>query len=71
MEGTNYNQLTELLKKTKLNVIASGGVASLNDLKKLKKIKVGNLIGVISGKAIYEKQFTVQDAVKILENSAC
>ena len=56
MEGTNYNQLTELLKKTKLNVIASGGVASLNDLKKLKKIKVGNLIGVISGKAIYEKQ---------------
>ncbi len=71
MEGTNYNQLTELLKKTKLNVIASGGVASLTDLKKLKKIKVGNLIGVISGKAIYEKQFTVQDAVKILENSAC
>ena len=38
MEGTNYNQLTELLKKTKLNVIASGGVASLNDLK-LKKLK--------------------------------
>ena len=37
MEGTNYGQLTELLQTTKLNVIVSGGVASLNDLKKLKK----------------------------------
>ncbi len=68
MEGTNYGQLTELLQTTKLNVIVSGGVASLNDLKKLKKIKVGNLVGVISGKAIYEKQFTVRDAVNVLED---
>ncbi len=68
MEGANYEQLIKLLRKTRIGVIASGGVASLNDLKKLKKIKTGNLIGVISGKAIYEKKFSINEAVKILES---
>ena len=68
LEGTNYKQLKELLKITKLNVLASGGIASLGDLKKLKKINSKNLIGVICGKAIYEKKISVNDAVKILED---
>ena len=67
MEGTNFSQLKKLLSLTKLNIIASGGVADLNDLIKLKKIKNKNLIGVISGKAIYEKKFSVSEAIKILE----
>ena len=33
MEGVSLNQLKNLLKNTKLNVIASGGVSSLDDLK--------------------------------------
>ena len=67
MEGANFEQLTKLLNLTKLNIIASGGVANLRDLARLKKIKSKNLIGVISGKAIYEKKFTVKEAIKILE----
>ena len=68
MEGVSLNQLKNLLKNTKLNVIASGGVSSLDDLKKLKSLGKKNLIGVISGKAIYEKKFTVNKAVEILES---
>ena len=56
MEGVSFNQLKNLLKNTKLNVIASGGVSSLDDLKNLSRLKK-NLIGVISGKAIYENKF--------------
>ena len=67
MEGVSLNQLKNLLKNTKLNVIASGGVSSLDDLKKLKSLKKENLIGVISGKAIYENKFSVNKAVEILE----
>ena len=67
MEGANFAQLKKLLSLTKLNIIASGGVADLNDLIKLKKIKNKNLIGVISGKAIYEKKFSVKEAIEILE----
>ena len=55
------------LNLTKLNIIASGGVADLDDLTRLKKIKNKNLIGVISGKAIYEKKFSVKEAIEILE----
>ena len=68
MEGVSVNQLKNLLKSTKLNVIASGGVSCLNDLKKLRSLEKKNLIGVISGKAIYENKFSVNEAVKILEN---
>lgn len=68
MEGVSLNQLKNLLKNTKLDVIASGGVSSLDDLKKLKSLKKKNLIGVISGKAIYENKFSVNKAVEILES---
>ena len=68
MEGVSLNQLKNLLKNTKLNVIASGGVSSLDDLKKLKSLEKKNLIGVISGKAIYENKFSVNRAVEILES---
>ena len=67
MQGANFEQLKKLLSLTKLNIIASGGVADLTDLTKLKKIKNKNFIGVISGKAIYEKRFSVKEAIKILE----
>jgi len=68
MKGVNQQQLESLLASTSLNVIASGGVSKLHDLRKLKKIKSKNLIGVISGRAIYEKKFTVKQALKILED---
>ena len=42
MEGVSLNQLKNLLKNTKLNVIASGGVSSLDDLKKLKSLEKEN-----------------------------
>ena len=40
MEGANFAQLKKLLNITKLNIIASGGVADLKDLTKLKKLKI-------------------------------
>ncbi len=67
MKGVSLDQLKKLLKVTSLNVIASGGVSSLDDLKKIKEINAPNLVGVISGKAIYEKKFSVSEAVRIIE----
>ena len=68
MEGANYKQLNKLLSLTKLKIIASGGISSLDDLRIIKKMEKPNLIGVISGKAIYEKKINVSDAIKILED---
>jgi phosphoribosylformimino-5-aminoimidazole carboxamide ribonucleotide (ProFAR) isomerase len=49
-------------------VIASGGVSSLADLELLAE-KLPKLEGVIVGKAIYEKIFTVQEALERLKAS--
>lgn len=45
------------------NVIASGGVGELSDLQKLVELKLPNLEGVIAGKALYEKRFTLSEAL--------
>ena len=45
-------------------VIASGGVSSLEDLIQLKKIK--GVSGVISGKALYENTFSLDEALNLI-----
>jgi len=62
LEGPN-EQIYEELCKFPVRIIASGGVSSLEDLKRLKKIP---LYGVIAGRAIYEGKFTVREALEAL-----
>lgn len=63
--GPNILGIKELIKKTGLNVIASGGVSSLKDLLKLKKMQKNGLSGVIVGKVLYEGKFTLAEALKL------
>lgn len=48
-----------------IKIIYAGGIASLNDIKKLAQLKTSNLEGVIIGKALYEKRFTLKEAQEI------
>ena len=48
-----------------MKVIASGGVSSLQDLRRLKALEKEGLAGVIVGKALYEGKFTLSEALKI------
>jgi len=45
----------------------SGGVASLEDLRSLIALREVNLNGVIVGKALYERQFTVAEGQAVLD----
>ncbi len=47
--------------------IYSGGVSSLEDLRALAGLGVGKLVGVIVGKALYERRFTVDEGQRALE----
>ena len=69
LEGVSFDQLNELLQSTTLKIIASGGVSSLDDIKKIREIGIHNknLDGVIVGKAIYENMIAVNKAIKILK----
>ncbi|MCE9538079.1 MAG: 1-(5-phosphoribosyl)-5-[(5-phosphoribosylamino)methylideneamino]imidazole-4-carboxamide isomerase [Bacteroidetes bacterium] len=58
LQGTSNELYTEILSKTKIALIASGGVSSVADLMKLKEMKCE---GAIIGKAIYEKKITLKE----------
>jgi len=63
--GPNILGIKELIRKTGLDVIASGGVASLKDLVKLNSLAKKGVSGVIVGKALYEGKFTLAEALKL------
>lgn len=61
MQGTNIELYENLNKEFSLNIIASGGVSSLQDIEKLTEIGV---YGAIIGKAYYTGAVSIEDAVK-------
>jgi len=65
--GPNFAALEELLDTVDISVIASGGIASLEDIKKLLSLakKKPNLIGVITGKALYEGRLDLKEAIAL------
>jgi phosphoribosylformimino-5-aminoimidazole carboxamide ribotide isomerase len=63
LTGPNFELYKTLGQKTKLQIIASGGVSSLEDLKKLKQIP--GVLGAITGKALYENKFSLEEALKV------
>ncbi len=65
MLGPNLSATIEIAAAVSIPVIASGGVSSLKDLKALKECGA-QLDGVISGRALYDQKFTVQQALNVL-----
>ena len=65
MKGVNIEATRSLVQKISTPVIASGGVATLEDLKKVKKLENEGGVGVISGRAFYEGQLDMVEAQKI------
>jgi len=68
LTGPDVTGLAKVLETTNAEVIASGGVGSIDDLLTLAGLEAGGrrLAGVIVGKAIYEGVFSVADAVRVL-----
>lgn len=66
LEGPDVDQLRSVLEATELPVIASGGVGGLDDLRLLAQTRVGGRApaGVIVGRALYERRFTVEEAIR-------
>jgi phosphoribosylformimino-5-aminoimidazole carboxamide ribotide isomerase len=64
LSGPNVNGIVAMAKATGKNVIASGGISSLDDLITLKEYEAQGVAGAIIGKAIYTNRFTVKEAVE-------
>jgi phosphoribosylformimino-5-aminoimidazole carboxamide ribotide isomerase len=62
MEGPDLEFLEQTCRLTNANVIASGGISNVNDV---KNVKEKNAFGVILGKALYENKISIEEAKKI------
>lgn len=65
LTGPNFDILKEILAAVDISIIASGGISSLEDIRKLKAIKNKNLEGAIIGKALYEGRIDLEEAIKL------
>ncbi|WP_425803508.1 1-(5-phosphoribosyl)-5-[(5-phosphoribosylamino)methylideneamino]imidazole-4-carboxamide isomerase [Desulfitobacterium sp. Sab5] len=66
LQGPNIESTVQLAQETQLQIIASGGVSSLEDLRKLQaQAQEGvSIEGAIVGKALYSGAFTLAEALK-------
>ena len=63
LEGPNVEATKEMLEFTDLSVIASGGVSSIADVRKIAELDHWRLDGVIIGKALYEGHVKIEEAL--------
>ena len=60
--GVDWKSTKQLADQTGLSVIASGGTATLKDI---AKVRAAGLAGVIIGRALYEGNFSLQEALNV------
>lgn len=65
LTGPNIELLREVCQRTQAPVVASGGIAQLDDLQALKALVPEGLEGVIVGKALYQGSFTLAQALEV------
>ena len=63
LSGVNIEATSKLAIESGVDIIASGGVKSLEDIHALKKCEVDGIVGVIAGKSIYEGTLSLSEAI--------
>jgi phosphoribosylformimino-5-aminoimidazole carboxamide ribotide isomerase len=66
LDGPDLDEIQHMAEVIRGRFLYSGGIGSLDDVRALKELRLVNLAGVISGKALYEGRFTVPEAMEIL-----
>ena len=65
-QGPNIKDTVELSDKAKIPLVISGGVSSLEDIKKIKSLSNSNIEGVIVGKSIYDGDIKISDLAELI-----
>jgi len=63
-KGPNIKDTMELSSKVKIPFIISGGISSIEDVKKIKSLNNSNIEGVIVGKSIYDGDIKINELAK-------
>lgn len=68
LSGPNLEAIGEMAEKTGLEIIASGGVSSLDNIADLKAMEPAGVVGAIIGKALYDGKIDLAAALVAAEN---
>jgi len=68
MQGFNVDSTRSLARALKTPVLASGGVSSLDDIRRLKELEGDGVCGAVIGRALYEGSLDFKEAVKIAQS---
>ena len=63
-EGVNVQENLRVARAVKIPILASGGVATLEDIRRLKQVEPDGVAGVIVGRALYSGSFTLREALQ-------
>ncbi len=63
--GPNLKETEKLALSISIPVVASGGVSSLEDIKNLAPLESSGVVGVITGRALYDGSLDLREAIKI------
>ena len=64
--GPNLQETVNLSNLTKIPVVISGGISSVEDIIEIKKEKFSNIEGIIVGKAIYDGNIDIKKLSKLI-----
>ncbi|MEP5261491.1 MAG: HisA/HisF-related TIM barrel protein, partial [Nitratireductor sp.] len=70
LEGLNIDATVSLADQISIPVIASGGLSSIDDLKKLIAANCSGIEGAISGRALYDGRLDPAEALKLIRGLA-
>ena len=65
LEGVNVEATARLARESGIQIVASGGVKSVEDIRALKPYEKDGIEGVIVGKSIYMGTLDLQEAIEI------
>jgi len=65
-QGPNIEGAVELASKVKIPLVISGGISSIEDIRKIKSLNNSNIEGVIVGKSIYDGDIKINELAKQL-----
>ena len=66
-QGPNFEETSKVADTSNCPVVISGGVSSIDDIKKAKELNNKNIEGIIVGKAIYDGDINLDELVKELD----
>ncbi len=70
LKGINWDATIALADPISIPVIASGGLASIDDIKAMLEPRAAKLEGAISGRALYDGRIDPAEALKLIKQAA-